>query len=174
MADVYERRPCFLARPEWQDIAFTKEGQSFGLGLQTDFSKAMAELPGLWHEFEQLNTLHNGVITDLEAMEESRTTATTSTSSPIADSTDRSGTQSTAPANTPRHIAQTELLWRVQALKDRFREISKFIDHNISIGCTVTEVPVLDPSNPNTTTYRFTSWQDMSSTCVIQVHEIPD
>ncbi|KAF2477722.1 uncharacterized protein BDR25DRAFT_275074 [Lindgomyces ingoldianus] len=57
ITSIYERKPCFLTRPEWSDIAFDNNGLSFEDHLYTEILRHMANFPALLRELRDLDQL---------------------------------------------------------------------------------------------------------------------
>lgn len=182
---IYERKPCFLASPEWRDVAFDKNGLAFDDSLHADLIQYMADLPGILKDLKELNhqpiyqTPHDNFsfdAVDPNLDVKSNFDETPPESCPSLDYSPDSldsldflndvqpvdipyPVSATAHAQLP---ARAALLQRAQNLKDALYELGKPLNAKLVSGSAAVELPSIQENSPIPTTYHFTSWRDMT------------
>ncbi|KAH7080795.1 hypothetical protein FB567DRAFT_595132 [Paraphoma chrysanthemicola] len=186
VTSIYERKPCFLASPEWRDIAFDKTGLSFDDCLHIDLIQHMAELPGILKDLKYLKTQYDfqpvsnilnydltfdsNVAVDLNVSETLSDTCPSLDFSPDSfDSLDFLNDLEpvdhpfppSAPVcgTTPARVA---LLVKVQTLKDALYKLGNHLNAKLANGATAIELPSIEENTPVPMSYHFTSWRDMT------------
>jgi hypothetical protein len=183
VTSIYERKPCFLASPEWRDIAFDKTGLSVDDCLHADLIQYMADLPGILKDLKELNNQSgdqpmNDVVNfpvhlNVESVNYDQTM---SDNCPSLDCSPNSFESldfldELQPVDAPYSIASDDyassparaaLIHRVQALKDALYELGSHMNAKLANGSTAIELPSIEEDSPVPTTYHFTSWRDMT------------
>jgi len=176
VTSIYERKPCFLASPEWRYIAFDKTGLSFEDSLNTDLVKLMAELPAILRELQELNNEptfpsgsdagHCNIDPNLDVNLNFVDTA--SDSCPSLDFSPHSF-ENLDYLNDPvdaspfaNSLDRSVLFHQVQGLKDALYKLGSHMNERLANGSTAIELPSIEANNPIPTSYHFTSWRDMT------------
>ncbi|CAO2654374.1 Nn.00g111070.m01.CDS01 [Neocucurbitaria sp. VM-36] len=184
ITSIYERKPCFLVSPEWQDIAFDKTGLSFDDCLHTDLMQYMAELPHIFHDLKEINNrsafpavydmthdpaLSNG-LGEPHGEQSSDTCPSLDFSPDSFDSLEflnRLQPVDTPPSISadagPHSAARIALLHKVQDLKDALCILGTHMDAKLAKGATVCELPTIEEHSPIHTSYHFNNWRDMTA-----------
>ncbi|KAI4678677.1 uncharacterized protein J4E84_008495 [Alternaria hordeiaustralica] len=179
---IYERKPCFLASPEWRDIAFDKTGLSFDDCLNTDLMQYMAELPGIFNTLKELDetyTLQPPHTTSFEFNSNGELYKPLIDTPPSLDfSTDSFDdidfVEDIRPVKTSYRISanpytsqyesvRTALLYKVYELKDALRSLGEHMNTKLTNGIAVSETPAREKNSPIKTTYHFNNWRDMTA-----------
>jgi hypothetical protein len=182
----YERRPCFLAAPEWRDIAFDDNGLDFDERLHTDLLQAFAQLPDILKDLKELNTLRAPFAVSANSMRNDSCVGPNldmmnsrfdlSHSPPdtcpsldySVDSYDNadfnSELQNEETCNSEASFAyistRANVLCKVQNLRNSFCALGIDMNTKFTNGTTVAELPSLEEDNPIATSYHFSSWRD--------------
>lgn len=178
VTSLYERKPCFLIRPEWRDIAFDTTGLNFDDCLNTDLMQYMAELPSIFHDVKELSTRPvfqppgpidfgpdlNGAI--LEPLSDHCVTLEFTpegfgTLDLLSELQPEEIQYSLNVATCPHSIAHTNLLYKVQNLRDLLCTLGTHLNAKLTNG-TIVELPALENS-PIPTAYHFNNWRDMTA-----------
>jgi len=184
VTSIYERKPCFLASPEWRDIAFDKTGLCFDDCLHTDLIQYMAELPGILKDLKELNnqpvfeptsdilpfdpnlTIDHNVNFD-DALSDNCPSLDFSPDS--LDSldflNDLQPVDAPYPMSTSGYIdspARMALIHKVHTLKDALYGLGVHMNAKLANGTTAIELPSIEEDSPVSTTYHFKSWRDMT------------
>jgi hypothetical protein len=183
VTSIYERKPCFLASPEWRDIAFDKTGLSLDNCLNADLIQYMADLPGILRDLKELDNQpahpsEDMFHFDLEMNVESSINYDESSSDncPSLDFSPQSFDSldfinDLQPVDAAYMYGTTEeyhsptrsaLLHRVHALKDALYELGSHMNAKLANGLTAVELPSMNEDSPVFTSYHFTSWRDMT------------
>jgi hypothetical protein len=181
---IYERKPCFLATPEWRDIAFDKTGLSYDDCLHTDLIQYMADLPGILKDLKDLKeptTFRNvndhfvyGIDPNLEV--NVHLDEPWSNSCPSLDFSPNSFEsldflEDLQPVDVPYPIstsvcahspARTALVQRVRKLKELLCDLGMQMNAKLANSSAAIELPSIDQDSPIPTSYHFTSWRDMT------------
>ncbi|KAH8727803.1 hypothetical protein GQ44DRAFT_769867 [Phaeosphaeriaceae sp. PMI808] len=184
VTSIYERKPCFLAAPEWRDIAFDKKGLSFDDSLQTDLIQYMADFPGILKELKELVrqavvqpmnnvldlTLDPSLHVNMQNDEHLSDHCSSLDFSPDSfNSVDF--LNNLPPANTTFPVsaadcahtsARIALFAKVQNLKDVLCELGIHMKAKLVNGSTVVELPSMELNSPMPTSYHFASWRNMT------------
>ncbi|KAF7578317.1 Zn-clus domain containing protein [Pyrenophora tritici-repentis] len=179
---IYERKPCFLVSPGWQEIAFDKTGLSFDDCLNTDLMQYMAELPGIFNELKDLGDQHKfGPLqsTTFDMGSSGEVFRETSHTPPSLDystgsyddvdfADDLQPIETSYPLHTnsftcPRVTARTLLLCKVQNLKEALCNLGDHLNAKLNNGTTVTKTLARERDSPLRTSYHFKNWRDMTA-----------
>lgn len=185
MSACYEREPCFLAAPEWRDVAFDDSGLSFDERLHTDLLRAFSQLPDILKDLKDLNTYRTPFLRtasnvrndscidpnlDLDlSLDFSQSPSNTCPSLDYSvDSFDNIDASSN-PSNDsiPNGVvplayisAREDVLCKVQKLRDAFCALGINMNTKFNNGTTVVELPSVEVGSPISTAYHFSSWRD--------------
>jgi hypothetical protein len=184
VTSIYERKPCFLASPEWRHIAFDKTGLSFEDALNADLVRYMAELPGILKDLKELNTRPNfqpesdilnfnidpNLDVDVNIVDTWSDTCPSLDFSP--DSFDNLDyLNDLQPVDLPYPVsvaactqspARSALFHRAQNFKDALYELGTHLNGRLANGSTAIELPSIQANTPIPTSYHFNSWRDMT------------
>ncbi|KAF1940712.1 hypothetical protein EJ02DRAFT_435360 [Clathrospora elynae] len=176
---MYERKSCFLASPEWRNIAFDKTGLGFDDCLHTDLMQYFAELPGIFNDLKELDNQYafrsTGTMNfDLDSSEDIYKPLSNASQSlqfpadhleflddvqPI-DSPYSTNVVATA---FPYTSARLAILYKIQSLKDNLRSLGDHMDRKLANGTAVLELPSIEENSPISTAYHFNNWRDMTA-----------
>jgi hypothetical protein len=182
----YERKSCFLAAPEWRDVAFDDKGLGFDERLHTDLLRAFAQLPDILRDMKELNTLraprplgansmrHDSCIDpNLDMMDPgfdlSHSSPDTCPSLDYSvDSFDNadypSELQNEGMYDSGASFAyismRANVLCKVQNLRNSFCALGVNMNTKFNNGSTVVELTSTEEGNPIVTSYHFSSWRD--------------
>lgn len=181
----YERKPCFLAAPEWRDVAFDDNGLTFDERLHTDLLRAFAQLPDILKDVKELNafrmpfadmgsnTRNDSCIDpnldlNLNLDIEHSPPDTCPSLDYSVDSFDNadltSGIHNEGTPNSAAPFAyiraRESVLCKVQNLKDSFCALGINMNVKLNNGTTVVELPSVEEGSPIATAYHFNSWRD--------------
>lgn len=170
ITSIYERKPCFLTTPEWQNIAFDKTGLSFDDCLYTEILHRMAEFPDLLRELKELEQLAIPPVDDVlgynfDFSEDIIDPFSSDTHSPW--STDTNFEPNLEFLNDPFPIdpatlypgARTSLLNKVHHLKDALCALGTHLTAKLSDGSAAIELPAIEDGSPILTAFHFTNWR---------------
>ncbi|KAJ4984708.1 hypothetical protein SVAN01_09822 [Stagonosporopsis vannaccii] len=181
----YEREPCFLATPEWRDVAFDDKGLGFDERLHTDLLRAFSQLPDILRDLKNLNTYRTPYSNRGNIMRSD------SCIDPNLD-VDISLDFSQSPSNTCPSLdysvdsydnvdfpsepsndgisrgaaplayisAREDVLCKIRSLRDAFCRLGVNMDAKFNNGTTVVELPSVEAGSPIATAYHFSSWRD--------------
>ncbi|KAF3034188.1 hypothetical protein E8E11_003626 [Didymella keratinophila] len=182
----YERKPCFLAAPEWRDIAFDDNGLDFDEKLHTDLLRAFAQLPDILRDLKELNTLRAPFAVSANSMRNdscidpnldmmnsrfdfSHSPPDTCPSLDYsvdsydnADFISESQNEGTYDGGASFAYISTRanVLCKVQNLRNSFCALGVNMNTKFTNGTTVAELPSVEDGNPIATSYHFSSWRD--------------
>ncbi|KAH6644046.1 hypothetical protein C7974DRAFT_439271 [Boeremia exigua] len=181
----YEREPCFLAAPEWRDVAFDHSGLGFDERLHTDLLRAFAQLPAILKDLKQLNTdcitfentaksTRNDSCVDpnLDLQFDLELSRSPPTTCPSLDYSVDSFDNIEFPSELRNEglpnggvplayiSAREDVLCKVQNLRSTFCALGINMNAKFNNGTTVTELPSVEEGNPIATAYHFSSWRD--------------
>ena len=186
MSACYERKPCFLAAPEWRDIAFDDNGLDFDERLHTDLLRAFAQLPDILKDLKELNTLRAPFAVSANSMRND------SCIDPNLDMINSRFDLSHSPPDTCPSLdysvdsydnadfisesqnegtyddgasfayisTRANVLCKVQNLRNSFCALGVNMNTKFTNGTTVAELPSVEEGNPIATSYHFSSWRD--------------
>ncbi|KAF9696392.1 hypothetical protein EKO04_005418 [Ascochyta lentis] len=183
VAACYERKPCFLASPEWRDVAFDDNGLGPDERLHTDLLRAFAQLPEILRDLKELYLLRTQSASTVHGMrndscidpnldfnhDSDQSPPETCPSLDFSvDSSDNPEFISEAPwEGTPNHraslayiSAREDVLCKVQNLRASFCILGVHMNAKFNNGTTVVELPSVEEDSPITTAYHFSSWRD--------------
>lgn len=185
MSACYERKPCFLAAPEWRDVAFDDNGISFDERLHTDLLRAFSQLPDILKDLKELNTLRAPSIVNanntrndscIDPKLDLNSSLDLSHSPPdtcpsldySVESFDNSDfpseLQNEGTYNSGASFAyistRANVLCKVQNLRNSFCALGVNMNTKFTNGTTVVELPSVEEGNPIATSYHFSSWRD--------------
>lgn len=185
MSACYEREPCFLAAPEWRDVAFDDRGLASDERLHTDLLRAFSQLPDILKDLKNLNTYrtpfqYRGSSTrndscidpnlDLDvSLDFSQSPPNTCSSLDCSVDSFDNIEFSSEPRNEgiPNSVAplayisaREDVLCKVQSLRDAFCRLGINMTAKFNNGTTAVELPSVEPGSPITTAYHFSSWRD--------------
>jgi hypothetical protein len=182
----YERKPCFLAAPEWRDIAFDDNGLDFDERLHTDLLRAFAQLPDILKDLKELNALRAPFAVSGNSMRND------SCIDPNLDMINSKFDLSHSPPDTCPSLdhsvdsydnadfisepqnegtydggasfayssSRANVLCKVQNLRNSFCALGVNMNTKFTNGTTVAELPSVEEGNPIATSYHFSSWRD--------------
>ncbi|KAF2108341.1 hypothetical protein BDV96DRAFT_504698 [Lophiotrema nucula] len=167
---IYQRKTCFLALPEWREIAFDKTDLTFEDCLYTEVLQRMAEFPALLGELKDLYNQHCepltsvllpefGKFVNLSLLED------TTQSSPTSDFFESIVSNIYRPMgsyspNSPSYIDnQATLFNKLQSLRSSLSALGEHLDSNIANQYAATERPAIDRNSPVPTALHFTGWR---------------
>ncbi|KAJ4309630.1 hypothetical protein N0V94_008841 [Neodidymelliopsis sp. IMI 364377] len=179
----YERKSCFLAAPEWRDVAFDDDGLGFDERLHTDLLRAFARLPDILKDLKDLGTRRAHSIDildrarndscidpDLEIRSDHDFNPPDTCPSldfsvdsfDNADVTLEVPNEESSAGRTPfAYIsARDDVVRKVQDLRDSFCALGVNMNAKFNNGVTVVELPSVEEGSPIATAYRFSSWRD--------------
>jgi hypothetical protein len=184
VTSIYERKPCFLASPEWREIAFDKTGLSVDDCLHADLIQYMAELPGILKDLKELNNQSGAratydivkFVANLNVETSVNYDGTLSDNCPSLDCSPDSfesldflddlqpvdAPYQTASDDYASSPARAALIHRVQTLKDALYELGSHLNAKLVNGSTAIELPSIEEDSPVPTTYHFTTRRDMT------------
>lgn len=179
MTSIYERRPCFLAQPEWKDIAFDRTGLNYDDVLGTDLIQRMADIPGILKDVKDLG-IHRPYPPTTEPNPFTLTNFRDDKSSDSCPSLDYSPDSfnsldflnDISPIDQPYPLSangyqfssdRIAVLQKIQLLKDSLYELGVQMNDKLANGMTAKELPALEEGTPIPTAYHFKTWRDMTS-----------
>ncbi|KAL6707768.1 hypothetical protein ACN47E_003668 [Coniothyrium glycines] len=172
---IYERKCCFLASPQWHEIAFDKTGLDHDDRLHTDLMQCMAELPEIFQDVKKLCEKHtinlsvddktdygpDGPFFDDDTLLESPT-PTHGAFTLLGDSHNTNTPHLPAFSYSTSNAVQRTLT-RAQDLKLALRTLGKRLSAKLADGITASEAPAKEQGSPIHTTYQFSNWRDMTA-----------
>jgi hypothetical protein len=179
---IYKRKPCFLASPEWQGIAFDKTGLDLDDCMNNDLMQCMAELPGIFNDLKELSSHYAFAPLDTLNIDLDSGGGLHKLFSGIPPSLDFSTDsyddldfledlqpiQTPYPTHTPSYtcphaFARTALLYKVHSLKEALRGVGNHMNTKLANGTAVSETPSREEDSPIRTGYHFSNWRDMTA-----------
>ncbi|KAJ8109022.1 hypothetical protein OPT61_g7757 [Boeremia exigua] len=179
----YEREPCFLAAPEWRDVAFDDTGLSFDERLHTYLLRAFSQLPDILKNLKELNARRPSFTNPV------RSTRNDSCIDPNHDLTSNIDFNQSPPNTCPSldfsmesfdndfpsdlHSegvldvatpfaylsARGDVLCKIQNLRGALDALSVDMNAKLRNGTAAVERPSVGHS-PIATAYHFSSWRD--------------
>ncbi|KAF3010589.1 hypothetical protein E8E13_001937 [Curvularia kusanoi] len=181
----YDRKPCFLAAPEWQPVAFDDNGMNLDERLHSDLLRAFAQLPDILKDLKELDSFR---ATSSRAISNSRNDSCVDPTLELSHMLELSHSPpDTCPSldysvdsldnmdfspnlrieRTPDGgasfayiTARENVLCKVQSLRASFCALGVNMNAKLSNGTTVVELPSTEEGSPIATSYHFSSWRD--------------
>lgn len=184
MSACYERKSCFLAAPEWLDVAFDDNGLGFDERLHTDLLRAFSQLPDILQDLKELKTLQAPIINGNNTRNDSCIDPTFNLDSSLDPSYSPPGTCSSLDLSVDSfdnsdfpqepqaermyengasfaYISKrANVLCKIQNLRNSFCALGVNMNIKFTNGTTVVELPSMEEGNPIATSYHFNSWRD--------------
>ncbi|KAJ4347762.1 hypothetical protein N0V95_005108 [Ascochyta clinopodiicola] len=183
VAACYERKPCFLAEPEWRDVAFDDNGLDFDERLHTDLLRAFAQLPDILKDLKDLyllrtpyedaarGTRNDSCIEPSLALSPDYNHSPPETCPSLDFSVDSFDNAEFTPeihwegapdygASLAYISAREDVLCKIQNLRASFCALGVHMNAKFNDGTTAVELPSVEEGSPIATSYHFSSWRD--------------
>ncbi|KAF2845433.1 hypothetical protein T440DRAFT_472659 [Plenodomus tracheiphilus IPT5] len=177
---MYARKPCFLALPEWREVAFDKSGRNVDACLHTDVMHFMAQLPQIFRDLEELSKSNSCVLpgscrthsSQKSDWNEPYVGGVCTQMSPSDEKADveylgqllPAGVQ--LPTTTPggsHSSVFSNLLQQIQSFKNSLHVLAGSMNAKLADGSTVTKGPSNGKNNPISIRYHFSNQRDMTA-----------
>jgi hypothetical protein len=167
MTTLFERKRCFLTRPEWHHLAFDKSGLDYEDCLYTEVLEHMAEIPGLLFELKEANHIQlepeTMIAPDLDTALFDNISDSPSNLNFSSDEASPGLQFSLEPYTIHDGYlypsAQATLLNKFQNLRETLTNLGIPLCTNLTNGTAAIEVASVEPAAIIPHVYHFSSWR---------------